>query len=412
LTAVEPQISESIPAGRSLQIGLLAFVVLLAMSVWFSASAIVPQLAQEWGLQAATLGWLTMSVQLGFVAGALLSAILNLADRYPAPWVVGVSSFMAAFATAAIAVWSDSVASVVVLRFLTGVALAGVYPPAMKIMSSWSRKRRGFNIGLLVGALAVGSGVPHLIGAFSASIPWRELMIWTAVLAALAGAVAMSAVRTGPFTVRGTAFHWKHALQGFQRRGARIANVGYFGHMWEIYAVWAWAPIVLLSSWEAQGWPVSGARLSAFGMFAAGGLACILAGRVADVRGRLSVTNVSLAVSGGCCLIVGFTYGHPGVLTVMCLVWGFFVVADSAQFSAMVSEHTDPEWLGTALQVQTSIGFLITVLSLQIVPVMIDLVGYRWAFQVLAIGPFLALIYTMVTTKAAQMDGSARRVDS
>ncbi|MEQ9103948.1 MAG: MFS transporter [Rhodothermales bacterium] len=398
--------------GARSQIGLLAFVVLLAMAVWFSASAIVPQLALEWGLQAATLGWLTMSVQLGFVVGAMLSAVGNLADRFPAPRVVGASAFLAALATAAIAALSESVASVVILRFLTGVALAGVYPPAMKIMASWSRERRGFNIGLLVGALAVGSGVPHLIGAFSATIPWRGLLAWTAVLAILAAILAVGWVKTGPFTVRSTAFHWKHALQGFQRPGARVANVGYFGHMWELYAVWAWAPIVLLSSWESHGWPLWGARMSAFGMFAAGGAACILAGRIADTRGRLPVTNTSLAVSGACCLVVGFAYGNPLILTVLCLVWGFFVVADSAQFSAMVSEHTDPEWLGTALQVQTSIGFLITVVSLQIVPVMIDGVGYRWAFAVLALGPFVALVYTMVNTNAAQMDGSESKAGS
>lgn len=378
--------------GKWRTISLLVIAELFAISVWFSASAVVPQLTAEWELSGAEQSWLTMSVQIGFVVGALLSAVLNLADRLSAQRLVAVSALAAAVFNAAIPLLDAGPAPALALRFLTGMALAGVYPPGMKLVASWCREDRGLGIGFVVGATTAGSAVPHLLNAVAGGMPpWRGVLLLTSGQAVVASLIAAFLVRPGPFLGQAPPFDWRFAGRVLAHRPTRLANFGYLGHMWELYAMWTWAPFLLLASYEAAGWDPSSARLAGFGVVAAGALGSVLAGKLADRLGRTRITTWSLIISGACCLAAGLFFRQPGLLTLLCFIWGFAVVADSAQFSAAVTELTDPRYVGTALTIQTSLGFLLTLFTIRMVPPLRDLIGWHGAFAVLAIGPVFGI---------------------
>lgn len=369
---------------------LLAAAELLAMCTWFSASAVVPALTSEWSLSGSGQAWLTMSVQIGFVAGSLISALLNLPDRMPAPRLFTACALLAAACTALIPFAAGSILPALTLRLLTGVFLAGVYPVGMKIMATWTQADRGLGIGLLVGALTLGSAAPHFLTLIGGMAAWHLVLYWAAGLAAAGGLLSIL-VQEGPYKAGTARFNWRYSLQIWRDRPLRLANLGYLGHMWELYAMWAWIAFFLGQSPLRSGIHLAWASLVAFGAIGIGGLSSLLAGLLADRLGRTAVTIASMAVSGACALLVGFAWGSQGLLTLVCLVWGFAIVADSAQFSAAVSELCRKEYTGTALTLQTSLGFLLTLVTIRLVPVMAGWVGWRWAFAFLALGPALGI---------------------
>jgi MFS family permease len=380
---------------------LLSLAELLAMGAWFSASAVVPALTTAWTLDESGRAWLTMSVQIGFVAGSFGSALLNLADRLPTRRLFAVSAFLAATSTLLIPAVSNGIGPALVLRFFTGFFLAGVYPVGMKIMATWTKADRGLGIGLLVGALTLGSASPHLLNALGGMQDWRYVLYLSGGLSALGGFLALF-IQEGPYRSAAPRFNWKYAVEVFRIRELRLANFGYLGHMWELFAMWSWIAVFLISSFQLSGVSSTWASLAAFAAVGAGGLGSLLAGKLADRMGRTTITIWSMGISGACCLLVGFLYGgSPILLTGLCLVWGFAIVADSAQFSAAVSELAEKEYIGTALTLQTSLGFLLTLVTIRLVPTLESWLGWERAFLFLALGP-LAGIWAMAALRGSQ----------
>lgn len=375
------------------------------MSLWFSASAVSPQLRAIWGLTPAETGWLTTIVQLGFVCGTAVIAILNLADVVPAGRLFSVCAFLGAGANAAILA-VPGYGAALVLRFLTGFFLAGVYPPAMKMVATWFRAERGLGIGVIVGALTVGKATPYLVHA----IPHVGLrpVVLTASVAALCGGLTVAIGYTdGPFPFAPRPFSWRHVADVVRVRQFRLATTSYLGHMFELYAFWTWIPAFLGASLAVSvGRPFRAARvvsLLAFTTIAIGGAGSVWGGLFADKRGRERLVTISLCVSGACCLVSGLVFGRSlWALGALAMTWGFFVIADSAQFSALVTEAVPPHAVGTALTIQTSLGFLLTMLPMQLVPIVAQHTGWRWAFALLALGPAagIAAIKKFVTSRS------------
>ena len=363
-----------------------------ALSLWFSATAVLPSLHTPW-MSGAARAWISMAVTLGFVAGTVTSACLTLADYVGARRLFVVSAVGGALVNAVLLLTIDSLPLVLAVRVLTGVAMAGTYPPGMKLAASWFATNRGLAVGSLVGALTVGSALPHLIN-YLGGLAWRPVIVTTSI-AALGGALVMATrVQDGPHVVARASFNPKSVGQLLRSRGVVLANLGYFGHMWELYAMWAWIGFYLLAAFSAAGLPSAPrwGALATAAVIATGAAGSLLAGVVADRIGRTTTTMLAMIGSGSCALLVGFAFGRPGLLVVVALVWGLTIVADSAQFSAAVTELAPPDYVGTALSLQTSVGFLLTLVSTWFVPQMADVWGWRWAFAFLAPGPLLGTL--------------------
>jgi len=372
-------------------LGLLSLGELFGMSLWFAASAVASQLGARWTLSVSEVGWLTAIVQLGFVIGTATSALFNLADILPARRLFAASALVGAVANALL-VAAPSYQAALVCRFFTGFALAGVYPPAMKMISTWFRSQRGLAVGTVVGALTVGKAGPYLVHAIPGAGE-NPVVLSASIAAILASVLVTLWYVDGPYPFPPRPFSWSLVATVFKERQWRLATGGYLGHMFELYSAWTWLPVFVAASATAAGMPPGPAQDSVssavtFAAIAIGGIGCVWGGRVADRRGREWLVTWAMAASGVCALLIGFTFGRSlWLLVPIALAWGFFVIADSAQFSVLVTESVPPHAVGTALTVQTSIGFLLTMVSIQLVPPVEHLVGWRWAFVMLAFGP-------------------------
>ena len=388
-------------------LALLGLAELLGMSLWFAGTAIGPQLQERWALTGSQLGWLTTAVQLGFVAGTATIALLNLADILSARVLFALAALAGALVNTALLL-VDGFVPAVATRFMCGFCLAGVYPPAMKMISTWFKSQRGLAVGTIVGGVTVGKAMPYLVHAFPhAGI--AAIVVAGSLGAVVAAAIVWFAYRDGPYPFIPRPFSWSLVATVMREPRWRLATGGYLGHMFELYSYWTWIPAFLaasaLSSADSSAVSSAASFVSslAFATIAVGGIGCVWGGRVADRIGRERFVILALAVSGACSLLIGLTFGRSWLLLApVALAWGFFVVADSAQFSVMVTESVPSHAVGTALMIQTSLGFLLTTLTIQLVPPVVESLGWAWAFPLLALGPIagIAAIRRLLTLKA------------
>ena len=371
-------------------LGIVSLAQFLGMTLWFSATAVTPLLIDHFHIAPGRAPWLTMAVQGGFVIGTLLSALTNVADVLNARVLMFIGSLVGASANAALLIAPDG-GSAIALRFVTGASLALVYPPAMKIAAGWFRDGRGFALGLLIGALTLGKAFPHLLSAvFGAD--WRAPILLASILSVVGGALVVLLVRDGPFVAPTSPFD-PHAIRRvFSSRGARLATFGYLGHMWELYAMWTWIAVFAWTSLTDSGVEdvAAAGSIAAFLAIGSGAAGCVMAGFMADRIGKARVAMWAMIVSASCAALTVVVHGRsPALLYALIIVWGFSVVADSAQFSALVSEHAPREHVGTALTLQVCLGFLLTMVTIELLPWAAGYISWRYASLVLVPGPLL-----------------------
>lgn len=369
---------------------------LCALSLWFSASVIAPELNEVWNLSSSSEAWLSASVPIGFVIGALLSSYFGIADRYNPRKIFAASALLGAILNGLLILVVHPFYGIL-LRILTGVTLAGVYPIAVKILSQWFPKKRGLAIGILIAALTLGSSLPHVVVMFFSSLKWQLVIIFSSVLALIAAIIIQWILEDAPVESKKVPFSFKLIVKVVRNKPVMLANYGYFGHMWELYAMWTWLPAFLTASFTAYSPDISHwfLALSSFiSIGIAGGIGCIVGGWISDKIGRANLTIISMVISAVCSILIGLTFGHFIWLTLMLsIIWGMSVISDSAQFSAAVSEVAEVEYAGTALTFQMCIGFLITIFSINLIPIIQRLVGWEWAFAFLSIGPILGIVF-------------------
>jgi MFS family permease len=379
------------------QLAWLSVAMFLGMTLWFSATAATAQIVVEFHLASGEAAWLTMAVQAGFVAGTLMSAILNLPDLINPRALFAIGCLTGAAANASL-VQAGGPIALIALRVLTGISLAWVYPPGMKVAAGWFEHRRGAALGILIGALTIGSAFPHLLTAAAATVPWRTMIVAASALAIGGAGVVAFLVADGPYVATSARFDRRAAARVFADRRMRLAMLGYLGHMWELYAMWTWiaafATAGLMPSSRMAVTPTSRAGSAiAFVTIASGAIGSAAAGWWADRLGKARIARGAMIVSAGCAAASGFVFGAPRfALATFAAVWGIAAVADSAQLSALVAQYSSRDHVGTALTIQTCLGFLLTMASIRLTPWFAQAVGWQWVFLLLVPGPALGAL--------------------
>jgi MFS family permease len=375
-------------------IALLVLAEMFGMCLWFASAAVLPDMAREGAISATRQAQLSSAVQAGFVVGALIVSISGIADRLDPRRVFAASAICAALVNATILVLPLGGDAAIAARFVTGALLAGVYPVGMKIAVGWGTTDRGLLVGLLVGALTAGKATPYLV-AFLGGTAWRPTIVATSALAALGGLIVLL-IDLGPHHARSPRFEPGAIRLAWTDRRIRGAYCGYFGHMWELFAMWAWVGAAAAASFSVRLDPISAeslAKLVAFLAIVLGAFACVPAGWYADRIGKAEVTIIAMAVSGLSALLAALTFGGPIWITALLVIlWGIAVIPDSAQFSAIVADASPPHLAGSLLTFQTALGFGLTIFTVQFTPVAAATFGWPAVLAALAIGPSLGIL--------------------
>jgi MFS family permease len=373
---------------------LISFSVLLATSTWFSGTAATPILRELWRLSEFQCSWLTVSVQIGFILGTFLYAVLNLPDVFSVRAVFCISASLAALFNGGFALLSHDLETALIFRFLTGITLAGVYPVGMKLVAQWYRSRLGWSLGVMLAALTLGTAFPYLLFALGGAPDWRRLLLIASGLALAGGALVAFLLPQGPFLREPAAFEPRMVFRIFRYREFRLQAFGYFGHMWELYAFWSLTALFLTASFSRSGSPlVESVPSLTFGVIGAGAAGCLVGGWVSRNWGEKRVAQASLLVSGVLCGLSWWIFElQGGLVALIAVLWGFFVISDSPQFSALAVKFCPARYTGTALTIQNGIGFAVTVLSIQFTAWLAQTLGWKWAFMFLGLGPFLGFL--------------------
>ena len=387
-------------------LSIISICLVGAMSTWFSGTVILPELTLRSGLGESEMVWLTNAVQLGFVIGAIVLAFFNLSDSMPLILLIAFSCTLAAIANLLL-IWTDTPLSIITVRLLTGVALSGVYPSVVKLIATWFQKSRGVAMGVIIGALTLGSAAPHFFRAMTPDTDWL-IVIWvSSLMTFLAGMIVVFFVSEGPFYFARTRFKPSQIIQVLNNKPLALVNIGYLGHMWELYAMWAWILTFahfLLNDFD---WvPFGAPEYFSFFIVSIGAIGCVIAGYLSDIYGRCYITAALMLVSGSCAFSIGFLVNtSPFLFGLIALLWGLTIIADSGQFSAAVTELSEPNLVGTALTVQMAIGFGITMITIWLVPVVAQLFGgFQWMFLLLAPGPFIGAIAMLLLRRHPQSE--------
>ena len=381
---------------KPLILTIVSISLLFTLTVWFSANAITPQLVNLWDLNQANLALLSIILIVGFVLGGFIYSVFNLPDLVKTPLFFSLNAFLAALGNL-LAAFSPNFIFFTTFRFITGFFLAGVYPTSMKLISSWFKRNRGFAIGILLGALTAGSGLPYIFNL--TGLPnWRILLSISSLLALIGSILIYIFIQEGSHLVKGAKFQFSNIKELFSKKSVRYANYSYFGHMWELYAFWVWIPKFLQEVHSRTNPGISVNlyfSMGTFLVFVFGALGNIIGGKVADNIGRTKFNIIMLVISGFNSLIIGFFLNNAVAALLIAIIWGLTIVPDSPQYSAMISELSNPAYIGTALAIQTTFGFALSNISIWLLPIIINLTGWTYGFMFLAVGPFFAIFSLM-----------------